>query len=58
MKLKKFFVDEIPRRKFLETGIKGGIALAATPSLLMQLVSCKSAQPQMFMSRTGYPGVY
>ena len=51
MKLKKFFVDEIPRRKFLETGIKGGIALAATPSLLMQLVSCKSAQPQLNYSR-------
>lgn len=47
MKLKKFFVEEIPRRKFLETGLKGGIALAATPSLLMQLLSCKSAPPQL-----------
>ncbi len=51
MKLKKFFVEEIPRRKFLETGLKGGIALAATPSLLMQLVSCKSAQPQLNYDR-------
>ncbi len=51
MKLKKFFVEEIPRRKFLETGLKGGIALAATPSLLMQLVSCKSAQPQLNYNR-------
>jgi TldD protein len=51
MKLKKFFIEEIPRRKFLETGLKGGIALAATPSLLMQLVSCKSAQPQLNYSR-------
>ncbi len=51
MKLKKFFVEEIPRRKFLETGLKGGLAIAATPSLLMQLVSCKSAQPQLNYSR-------
>jgi TldD protein len=51
MKLKKFFVEEIPRRKFLETGIKGGIALAATPSLLMQLVSCRSTQPQLNYNR-------
>jgi len=51
MKLKKFFVEEIPRRKFLETGLKGGIALAAAPSLLMQLLSCKSAQPQLNYDR-------
>ncbi|MCK4759349.1 MAG: TldD/PmbA family protein [Candidatus Aminicenantes bacterium] len=44
MKFKKFFVEEIPRRKFLETSLKGGIALAATPTLLMNLVSCKGVQ--------------
>jgi TldD protein len=44
MKFKKFFVEEIPRRKFLETGLKGGIALAATPSLLMNMVPCKGMQ--------------
>lgn len=41
MKFKKYFVEGIPRRKFLETSLKGGIALAATPSLMMQLLSCK-----------------
>ncbi|MGD8534792.1 MAG: TldD/PmbA family protein [Candidatus Aminicenantes bacterium] len=51
MKLKKFFVEEIPRRKFLETGLKGGIALAAAPSLLTQLLSCKSAPPQLNYDR-------
>ncbi len=44
MKFKKFFVEEIPRRKFLETSLKGGIALAATPTLLMNLMSCKGVQ--------------
>ncbi len=31
---KLFSVEDIPRRKFLELGLKGGIALAATPALL------------------------
>ena len=31
---KLFSVDDIPRRKFLAMGLKGGIALAAAPSLL------------------------
>ena len=44
MKFEKFFVEEIPRRKFLETSLKGGIALAATPTLLMNLMSCKGVQ--------------
>jgi TldD protein len=44
MKFKKYFAEGIPRRKFLETSIKGGIALAATPSLMMQLLSCKGVQ--------------
>jgi TldD protein len=44
MKFKKFFVEGIPRRKFLEASLKGGIALAATPSLMMQLLSCKGVE--------------
>jgi len=44
MKFKKYFVEGIPRRKFLETSLKGGIALAATPSLMMQLLSCKGVE--------------
>jgi TldD protein len=51
MKLKKYFVEEIPRRKFLETSLKGGIAIAATPSLLMQFLSCKSAQPSLNLEK-------
>ena len=41
MKLKRYFIEDIPRRKFLQMSLKGGIALAATPSLMMQLLSCK-----------------
>lgn len=41
MKSKRNFVEDIPRRKFLEVSLKGGIALAATPALLSQLLSCK-----------------
>ena len=41
MKIKKYFVEDIPRRKFLQMSLKGGIAMAATPALLTQLLSCK-----------------
>lgn len=41
MKLKQYFVEDIPRRKFLQMSLKGGIALAAAPSLMSQLLSCK-----------------
>jgi len=41
MKLKKVFVEDMPRRKFLELGMKGGVALAATPALISQLFSCR-----------------
>ena len=44
MKLKGYFIEDIPRRKFLEMSLKGGIAVAATPSLMMQLLSCKSSK--------------
>jgi TldD protein len=46
MDSKHYFVTDIPRRKFLGISIKGGIALAATPSLLMQLLSCRGAETQ------------
>ena len=39
MKLKNYFVEDIPRRKFLQMSLRGGIALAATPSLMTQLLS-------------------
>jgi TldD protein len=42
---KKYFVEDIPRRKFLEMGLKGGVAIAATPALLTQILSCKADKP-------------
>lgn len=40
------WMDEfIPRRKFLELSFKGGLALAATPALLSQLLSCRGPEP-------------
>jgi len=44
MDIKKYVVTDIPRRKFLNLSFKGGVALAATPSLIMQLLSCKGAE--------------
>ena len=41
--MKKYFVEDIPRRKFLQMSLKGGIAMAATPALLSQLLSCKKS---------------
>lgn len=46
MRFKNYFVRDIPRRKFLEVSLKGGIALAATPALLSQLLSCKATKPE------------
>ncbi|MBP7706020.1 MAG: TldD/PmbA family protein [Candidatus Aminicenantes bacterium] len=40
-----FSVDDIPRRRFLELGIKGGIALAAAPSLVSCLKKAGQAPP-------------
>ena len=39
---KKYFVRDIPRRRFLELSMKGGLLVASTPALLSQLVSCES----------------
>jgi TldD protein len=42
MKIERHSVRDIPRRKFLELSMKGGVLIAATPALLTQLVSCKN----------------
>ncbi|HEX2974449.1 MAG TPA: hypothetical protein VHO68_00810, partial [Bacteroidales bacterium] len=42
MKIEKHTVRDIPRRKFLEMSLKGGLLIAATPALMSQLVSCRS----------------
>ena len=44
MRFKGYFIEDIPRRKFLQMSLKGGIALAATPSLMTQLLSCKGSK--------------
>jgi len=43
-RFKNFFVEDIPRRKFLQMSLKGGVALATTPALMTQLLSCKKAE--------------
>lgn len=45
MSIKRYFIEGIPRRKFLEMSLKGGVAVAATPALMMQLLSCKGGAP-------------
>lgn len=41
--MKKMFVTDISRRRFLEMGMKGGVVIAATPMLMSQLTSCGTA---------------
>ncbi|MEE4114758.1 MAG: TldD/PmbA family protein [Marinilabiliaceae bacterium] len=41
MKNDRYMVRDIPRRKFLEMSLKGGLVMASTPALLSQLVSCQ-----------------
>jgi TldD protein len=41
MKMEEHSVRDIPRRRFLELSMKGGLLIAATPALLSQLVSCQ-----------------
>lgn len=43
MKFRGYFVEDIPRRKFLQMSLKGGIALAATPALMTELLSYKGS---------------
>ena len=42
MNMEKHSVRDIPRRKFLELSMKGGLLIAATPALMTQLISCKT----------------
>lgn len=39
MRIPKFLVQDMPRRKFLELGLKGGAVVAVAPSLVRQLLS-------------------
>ncbi len=39
MKQKNDFVENIPRREFLKMGVKGGITIAAAPSIIMNLMA-------------------
>ncbi len=44
MKVVQFSVEDMPRRTFLEAGLKGGIALAATPALMSTLLTAVEAK--------------
>jgi len=35
----RYFVEDMPRRRFLELGLKGGAALAASPALIRRLLA-------------------
>jgi TldD protein len=35
----RYFVADMPRREFLKAGLRGGLALAATPALMTELLS-------------------
>lgn len=39
----KYSVRDIPRRRFLELSLKGGLLMAATPALLTRLTSCRDS---------------
>lgn len=49
--MKKFSSCEIPRRRFIELGLKGGVLVAATPALMSRLTSCKRPSAQLDMDR-------
>ena len=40
--MEKQRVRDIPRRKFLEMSMKGGLLIASTPALMTQLISCRN----------------
>ena len=42
MKRERISVRDIPRRKFLEMSMKGGLFIAASPILMTQLISCRN----------------
>lgn len=37
-------MEDMSRRKFLQMSVKGGVALAATPALMSQLLSCRGME--------------
>jgi TldD protein len=41
-----YWIQDIPRRKFLEMGLKGGLAIAASPSLLSRLQAFPGQGPK------------
>jgi len=43
MKSGNHFIADMPRREFLQASLKGGIALAASPSLMPSLLSAVDA---------------
>jgi TldD protein len=47
MKMGKFAVRDIPRRRFLELSAKGGLLIAATPALFSQLTSCTGSSSKV-----------
>jgi TldD protein len=47
MKVNHFSVHDIPRRRFLELTMKGGLAVAVTPALLSQLTACSPGAAAM-----------
>jgi len=55
---KRYFAEDIPRRKFLGMSLKGGIALAAAPALMTQLLSCKKATSVSGAGKALDPQVY
>jgi TldD protein len=44
MRLDEYYAGDIPRRDFLKTALKGGIAMAATPALMTSLLSCSGRE--------------
>jgi TldD protein len=44
MRLMQYSVDDMPRREFLQASLKGGIALAATPTLMTGLLTAMEAR--------------
>ncbi|MFP4064020.1 MAG: TldD/PmbA family protein [Bacteroidales bacterium] len=44
MKNNNYSARLMPRRKFLELGLKGGVAIAVTPPLLSHMMSCSGAE--------------
>jgi TldD protein len=39
----RFLDSDIPRRKFIALGLRGGAAIAATPALVSQFLACKTS---------------